>query len=77
MQPPRTQAGEWKIHVTYDGEDIENSPFKCMVFDPRAISVRIASRTSLILNLQDLMYYECSHDDLEDDDNCADDDDDD
>ena len=34
------EAGEWKIHVTYDDEDIENSPFKCMVFDPRAIHVR-------------------------------------
>lgn len=34
------EAGEWRIHVTYDDEDIENSPFKCMVFDPRAIHVR-------------------------------------
>ena len=33
------EAGEWRIHVTYDNEDIENSPFKCMVFDPRAIFV--------------------------------------
>ncbi len=75
MQPPRTQAGEWKIHVTYDGEDIENSPFKCMVFDPRAISVRISSRTSLILTFR--IYNECSHNDLEDDDNCTYDDDED
>ncbi len=73
MQPPRTQAGEWKIHVTYDGEDIENSPFKCMVFDPRAISVRIASRASLIVTFR--IYNESSHDDLEDDNNCTDDDD--
>ena len=34
------EAGEWRIHVTYDNEDIENSPFKCMVFDPRAVHVR-------------------------------------
>ena len=34
------EAGEWKIHVTYDNEDIENSPFRCMVFDPRAVHVR-------------------------------------
>ena len=34
------QAGEWRIHVTYDDDDIENSPFRCMVFDPRAIKVR-------------------------------------
>ena len=33
------EAGEWKIHVTYDGQDIEHSPFKCMVFNPRAIVV--------------------------------------
>ena len=33
------EAGEWRIHVTYDDEDIENSPFRCMVFDPRAIKV--------------------------------------
>ena len=33
------EAGEWKIHVTYDGRDIEHSPFKCMVFNPRAIFV--------------------------------------
>ena len=33
------EAGEWKIHVTYDGQDIEHSPFKCMVFNPRAIFV--------------------------------------
>ena len=33
------EAGEWRIHVTYDGEDIENSPFRCMAFDPRAIFV--------------------------------------
>jgi hypothetical protein len=70
LQPPRTQAGEWKIHVTYDGEDIENSPFKCMVFDPRAISVRISIRTSLILTFR--IYNECSHDDI-----CTDDDDED
>ena len=41
------EAGEWKIHVTYDNEDIENSPFKCMVFDPRAIFV-----STLALNVQ-------------------------
>ena len=35
------EAGEWKIHVTYDNEDIENSPFRCMVFDPRAVHVRL------------------------------------
>ena len=35
------EAGEWKIHVTYDGQDIEHSPFKCMVFNPRAIFVSI------------------------------------
>ena len=34
------EAGEWRIHVTYDNEDIENSPFRCMVFDPRAVHVR-------------------------------------
>ena len=34
------EAGEWRIHVTYDDQDIENSPFRCMVFDPRAIKVR-------------------------------------
>ena len=34
------EAGEWRIHVTYDDDDIENSPFRCMVFDPRAIKVR-------------------------------------
>eukprot|EP00096_Caligus_rogercresseyi_P015922 TRINITY_DN841_c0_g1_i2.p1 TRINITY_DN841_c0_g1~~TRINITY_DN841_c0_g1_i2.p1 ORF type:complete len:1301 (+),score=355.07 TRINITY_DN841_c0_g1_i2:98-4000(+) len=33
------EAGEWKIHVTYNNEDIENSPFKCMVFNPRAIHI--------------------------------------
>jgi len=33
------EAGEWKIHVTYDGQDIEHSPFKCMVFNPRAIVI--------------------------------------
>ena len=33
------EAGEWKIHVTYDNEDIDHSPFKCMVFNPRAIFV--------------------------------------
>ena len=33
------EAGEWRIHVTYDDDDIENSPFRCMVFDPRAIKV--------------------------------------
>jgi len=33
------EAGEWRIHVTYDNEDIENSPFKCMVFDPRAVHI--------------------------------------
>ena len=33
------EAGEWRIHVTYDNEDIENSPFRCMVFDPRAVHV--------------------------------------
>ena len=38
------EAGEWKIHVTYDGQDIEHSPFKCMVFNPRAIFVSISSR---------------------------------
>jgi hypothetical protein len=38
------EAGEWRIHVTYDDEDIENSPFKCMVFDPRAIFVRKPSK---------------------------------
>ena len=36
------EAGEWKIHVTYDGQDIEHSPFKCMVFNPRAIFVSIS-----------------------------------
>ena len=36
------EAGEWKIHVTYDGQDIEHSPFKCMVFNPRAIVVSIS-----------------------------------
>ena len=40
------EAGEWKIHVTYDDEDIENSPFRCMVFDPRAINVSIAAQIS-------------------------------
>ena len=40
------EAGEWRIHVTYDGQDIEHSPFKCMVFNPRAIFV---SSTSLFL----------------------------
>ena len=25
--------------MTYDNEDIENSPFRCMVFDPRAVHV--------------------------------------
>jgi hypothetical protein len=44
--------------VTYDGEDIENSPFKCMVFDPRAISVRILFRTSL--NFTFRISNECS-----------------
>ena len=38
------EAGEWKIHVTYDGQDIENSPFKCMVFNPRAIFVSLSLR---------------------------------
>ena len=33
------EAGEWRIHVTYDGQDIDHSPFKCMVFNPRAIFV--------------------------------------
>ncbi|XP_059081072.1 uncharacterized protein LOC131878933 [Tigriopus californicus] len=33
------EAGEWRIHVTYDEEDIEHSPFRCMVFDPRAIFI--------------------------------------
>ena len=33
------EAGEWRIHVTYDNQDIDNSPFKCMVFNPRAIFV--------------------------------------
>ncbi len=33
------EAGEWKIHVTYDERDIENSPFRCMAFDPRAVFV--------------------------------------
>ena len=33
------EAGEWRIHVTYDNEDIDHSPFKCMVFNPRAIFV--------------------------------------
>ena len=42
------EAGEWKIHVTYDDEDIENSPFKCMVFDPRAIHVRRLSNDGSI-----------------------------
>ena len=42
------EAGEWKIHVTYDDEDIENSPFKCMVFDPRAIHVRRPSNDGSI-----------------------------
>ncbi len=37
------EAGEWRIHVTYDGSDIENSPFRCMAFDPRAIFVSLAS----------------------------------
>ena len=35
------EAGEWRIHVTYDNEDIDHSPFKCMVFNPRAIFVSI------------------------------------
>ena len=35
------EAGEWRIHVTYDNEDIENSPFRCMVFDPRAVFVSL------------------------------------
>ena len=35
------EAGEWRIHVTYDGQDIEHSPFKCMVFNPRAIFVSV------------------------------------
>ena len=35
------EAGEWRIHVTYDNQDIDNSPFKCMVFNPRAIFVRV------------------------------------
>ncbi|XP_040581281.1 uncharacterized protein [Lepeophtheirus salmonis] len=42
------EAGEWKIHVTYNNEDIENSPFKCMVFNPRAIHIpdQAAARTA-------------------------------
>lgn len=36
------EAGEWRIHVTYDDEDIEHSPFRCMVFDPRAIFVSVS-----------------------------------
>ncbi len=35
------EAGEWRIHVTYDNQDIDNSPFKCMVFNPRAIFVSL------------------------------------
>ena len=27
--------------MTYDNEDIENSPFRCMVFDPRAVFVSL------------------------------------
>ena len=46
--PQPDEAGEWRIHVTYDGEDIENSPFKCMVFDPRAIHVRRPSNDGSI-----------------------------
>ena len=48
------EAGEWKIHVTYDGRDIENSPFKCMVFNPRAIFVSLSLR--IIDELGDLHF---------------------
>ena len=38
------EAGEWRIHVTYDERDIENSPFRCMAFDPRAVFVSGATK---------------------------------
>lgn len=33
------EVGEWKINVTYEGEDIQESPFICFVFDPHAVKV--------------------------------------
>ena len=33
------EVGEWKIHVTYEGQHIQGSPFNCFVYDPHAVRV--------------------------------------
>ena len=49
------EVGEWKIHVTYEGQHIQGSPFNCFVYDPHA--VRVGASVWLVLARQS-MYFE-------------------